>query len=224
MTTEIRAVVFDFDGLVLDTEMPVYASWCEVFEAHGAAPPTIKEWSATIGTADAIDMFAWLVERADRPVDAAATDEIRRSRRDALLAREQIRPGVVSWLAEADDAGIGLAIASSSPAEWVAEHLGRIGLQDRFAFVATAGATLRAKPAPDTYLEACARLGVTPDDALAVEDSPHGIAAAKTAGLRCVTVPNMLTETLDLSAADLRLVSLAESTLAEVFERLGAAG
>lgn len=223
MSIEIRAVVFDFDGLVLDTEMPVYASWCAVFEAHGASPPTIEEWSATIGTADAIDMYAWLAERADRPVDAAAMDEIRRGRRDALLAQEHTRPGVVSWLAEADDAGIGLAIASSSPGEWVAEHLGRIGLQDRFAFVVTAGGTLRAKPAPDTYLEACARLGVLPADALAVEDSPHGIAAAKDAGLRCVTVPNALTETLDLSAADLRLGSLADSTLAEVFQRLGAA-
>jgi len=224
MSSEFRAVVFDFDGLVLDTEVPVYASWCAAFEAHGAAPPTIEEWSATIGTADAVDMHAWLVERADGPVDTATMDDIRRSHRDALLAQEQTRPGIVSWLTEADDAGLGLAIASSSPLEWVAEHLGRIGLQDRFAFVVTAGPTLRAKPAPDTYLEACARLGVAPADALAVEDSPHGIAAAKAAGLRCVTVPNALTETLDLSAADLRLVSLADSTLAEVFQRLGAAG
>jgi HAD superfamily hydrolase (TIGR01509 family) len=221
MTIEVRAVVFDFDGLVLDTEVPVYASWCAACEAHGVSPPTVAEWSATIGTADALDMHAWLVERADGPVDAAAMDVVRRGHRDALLAQEDTRPGVVSWLAEADDAGIGLAIASSSPREWVVEHLGRIGLADRFAFVVTADATLRPKPAPDTYLEACARLGVAPADALAVEDSPHGIAAAKAAGLRCVTVPNALTETLDLSAADLRLGSLADCTLAEVFQRLG---
>lgn len=221
MSTDIRAVVFDFDGLVLDTEVPVYASWCAAFEAHGASPPTIEEWSATIGTADALDVHAWLVERADRPVDEAAMDEIRRGRRDALLAQEETRPGVIGWLDEANEAGLGLAIASSSPAEWVAEHLGRLGLVERFAYVVTAGGTVRAKPAPDTYLEACARLGVVPAHALAVEDSPHGIAAAKAAGLRCVTVPNALTETLDLSAADLRLASLADCTLAEVFQRLG---
>jgi HAD superfamily hydrolase (TIGR01509 family) len=220
VNTEIRAVVFDFDGLVLDTEVPVYASWCAAFEAHGASPPTIEEWSATIGTADAVDMHAWLVERADRPVDRAAMDEIRRARRDALLAREVARPGVVAWLAEADDAGIALAIASSSPADWVAEHLARLGLSERFAFVVTAGGTVRGKPAPDTYVEACTRLDVAAANALAVEDSPHGIAAAKTAGLRCVAVPNALTETLDLSAADLRLGSLADCTLAEVFQTL----
>jgi len=224
VNTEIRAVVFDFDGLVLDTEVPVYASWCAAFEAHGASPPTIEEWSATIGTADELDVHAWLVERADRPVDRAAMDEVRRARRDALLAREDVRPGVMAWLAEADDAGLALAIASSSPAEWVAEHLGRLGLGERFVFVVTAGGTVRGKPAPDTYLEACARLGVAARDALAVEDSPHGIAAAKAAGLCCVAVPNALTEMLDLSAADLRLGSLADCTLADVLHRLGGGG
>jgi len=221
MTMQIQAVVFDFDGLVLDTEVPVYASWCAAFEAHGAVPPTIEEWSATIGTADAVDMHAWLLDRAELPVDKDAMDESRRVHRDSLLALEDARPGVVEWLAEADAAGLGLAIASSSPADWVEEHLGRIGLRDRFAFVVTADGALRAKPEPDTYLEACVRLGVEPGAALAVEDSPNGIAAAKAAGLRCVTVPNAMTETLDVSAADLRLASLADATIAEVVARLG---
>ena len=76
------------------------------------------------------------------------------------------------------------------------------------------------KPAPDTYLEACARLRVEPRHALGVEDSPNGIAAAKAAGLRCVSVPNEMTATLDLSAADLHLASLADCTLAEAVARL----
>jgi HAD superfamily hydrolase (TIGR01509 family) len=220
VTIDIRAVVFDFDGLVLDTEVPVYASWCAAFEAHGAPPPTIEEWSAEIGTDGAIDMHAWLIERADRPVDLDAMNDSRRAHRDALMAREVARPGVLSWLGEADHAGIGLAIASSSPADWVEEHLGRLGLRQRFAFVVTAGGGLRAKPEPDTYLEACARLGVEPRNALAVEDSPNGIAAAKAAGLRSVTVPNDITALLDLSAADIRLASLADCTLAEVIQQL----
>ena len=220
MTTRIHAVVFDFDGLVLDTEVPVYAAWCAVFEAHGAAPPTIEEWSAEIGTVGAIDLHAWLVERAAGPVDVDVVNESRRTHRDALLAQEQVRPGVLEWLAEADAAGLGVAIASSSPADWVEEHLGRLELRERFAFVVTAGGAIRAKPAPDTYLEACARLGVEPALALAVEDSPNGIAAARTAGLRCVAVPNEITATLDLSAAHLRLSSLADCTLADALARL----
>jgi HAD superfamily hydrolase (TIGR01509 family) len=220
LTVGVRAVVFDFDGLVLDTEVPVYASWCAAFDAHGAAPPTIDEWSAEIGTSGGIDLESWLIERADRPVDIDAMHTARRAHRDELLDREQVRAGVEAWIDEAEAAGLGVAIASSSPSEWVIEHLERLALRHRFTHVVTADGALRAKPAPDTYLEACARLGVGPADALAVEDSPNGIAAAKAAGLRCVTVPNAITEVLDLSEADLRLPSLADYTLAEVLAQL----
>jgi HAD superfamily hydrolase (TIGR01509 family) len=218
---EIRAVVFDFDGLVLDTEVPVYASWCAAFDAHGAEPPTIDEWSVEIGTAGGLDLEAWLVERATRSVDVDAMHLARRAHRDELLDRETVRAGVEAWIDEAEATGLGVAIASSSPSEWVIEHLDRLALRHRFTHVVTAGGDLRAKPAPDTYLEACARLGVGPGDALAVEDSPNGIAAAKAAGLTCVTVPNAITEVLDLSAADLRLNSLADRTLADVLTQLG---
>ncbi len=224
MTAGIEAVVFDFDGLVLDTEVPVYASWCAAFEAHGATPPTVEEWSVTIGTADSVDMHAWLAERASLPIDRDAMDVARRAHRDTLLETEQVRPGVVEWLTEAEAASLGLAIASSSPDDWVEGHLARLGLRERFAFVVTAGDTYRGKPAPDTYVEACARLGVEPRHALAVEDSPNGITAAKAAGLRCIGVPNEMTATLDLSAADLLLRSLADCTIADAVARLRPVG
>jgi HAD superfamily hydrolase (TIGR01509 family) len=216
----IRAVVFDFDGLILDTELPIFAAWCALFEDHGARPPTIEEWAAEIGTVNGLDLAGLLVERATIPVDLDEADVWRRAHRDLLLAEELARPGVERWLAEAEAAGMGLAIASSSPADWVLPLLERIGLHGRFRCVVNAEGPLRAKPAPDVYLDACARLGVDPSHALAVEDSPNGIAAAKAAGLRCVAVPHELTETLDLTAADLRLGSLAECTLAEAIARL----
>jgi beta-phosphoglucomutase-like phosphatase (HAD superfamily) len=114
------------------------------------------------------------------------------------------------------------AIASSSELEWVVSHLDRLGLRDAFASVACHGPELRAKPDPDTYLAACAALGVEPAAALAVEDSPHGIRAARAAGLRVVAVPNDVTARLDLSAADLRLPSLAACTLGDAIARLDA--
>jgi HAD superfamily hydrolase (TIGR01509 family) len=218
---EIHALVFDFDGLILDTELPIYAAWCALFEDHGAYPPTIEEWAAEIGTVGGLDLHGMLVERAARPVDLTEADVWRRGHRDLLLAEQQARPGVEDWLADADAAGLGIGIASSSEAEWVLPLLERIGLHARFRYVVNAGGALRPKPAPDVYLEACARLGVDPAHALAIEDSPNGIAAAKAAGLCCVAVPHLLTETLDLSAADLRLASLAECSLAEAVERLG---
>ena len=212
----IEAVVFDFDGLILDTEGPVFTAWQEEFEAHGCPPLTLEEWAAEIGTAGGLDLVDLIRTRATRPFDEAAMHDRRRVRRDVLLAGETTRPGVEAWLDEADALGLTLAIASSSPIEWVEEHLARLGLRSRFACVSCYSDGVAAKPAPDTYLAACVALGVAPAAALALEDSPHGVAAAKAAGLRCVAVPNAITAGLDLSGADLFLSSLADASLRAV--------
>jgi HAD superfamily hydrolase (TIGR01509 family) len=216
----IQALVFDFDGLILDTEGPVFAAWCAAFEAHGCAL-TLDDWAAEIGTVQRLDLPALLHERATVPVDEDAMHAARRARRDQLLAAEGPRPGVLAWLDDADALGLRVAIASSSEYEWVDSHLRYLALRGRFAHLACYGDELAAKPAPDTYLAACRDLDVDPGDALAIEDSPNGIAAAKAAGLRCVAVPNPITERLDLSAADLLLTSLAERSLGDVMEDFG---
>ncbi len=216
----IRAVVFDFDGLILDTEGPVLTSWQEEFDAHGCPPLTIDEWAKEIGTVGGLDMVGLLRARATKPFDEDAMQERRRARRDELLAGEWVRPGVLEWLDDADALGLPCAIASSSEQHWVNPHLERLGLRDRFAYVACYGEGIDAKPAPDPYLVACAGLGVAPSDAIAVEDSPHGIAAAKRAGCFCVAVPHEITAQLDLSAADLQLPSLAALRLSELLTRL----
>ena len=222
MSSRIDAVVFDFDGLVLDTELPVYAGWQSAFEAHGCPPLTSEFWSTLIGTdTDDAELIELLLAGAQVPVDLDAMHVARRGVRDELLAAETVLPGVLEWIDEADAAGLGVAIASSSPFEWVIGHLDRLGLRARFAHISCAGDLLPGKPAPDTYIGACAALGIEPARALAVEDSPNGIAAAKAAGLLCVTVPNPLTAPLDLSAADLRLDSLADCSLHEAIERIG---
>jgi HAD superfamily hydrolase (TIGR01509 family) len=212
----IRALVFDFDGLILDTEGPVFTAWQEEFAVHGCAPLTIDEWSAEIGTVGGLDLVGLIRSRATRPFDEEVMQERRRIRRDELLATEAALPGVHAWLDEADQLGLALAIASSSPRDWVEPHLERLGLRERFAYVACFGDGLAGKPAPDTYLAACAAIGVEPGAAIAIEDSPHGVSAAKAAGLWCVAVPHAITARLDLSHADLRLKSLAETTLGEV--------
>jgi HAD superfamily hydrolase (TIGR01509 family) len=217
----VDAVVFDFDGLMLDTEVPVYAAWCATFESYGAVPPTLEEWGAYIGTdSDDRELLELLVTTASVPVDVDEMHARRRAHRDALLAAVAVLPGVSAWIDEAIAAGLGIAIASSSPDHWVLGHLDRLGLRRHFDHVMCAGKDRAAKPEPDTYLAACAALGVEPQRALAVEDSAHGITAAKSAGLLCVVVPNSLTKSLDLSAADLRLDSLANCSLQEAVWRM----
>ena len=99
-------------------------------------------------------------------------------------------------------------------------QLEKLGLLSRFAHVACFGGALAGKPAPDLYLAACGALDVEPHTAIAIEDSQHGISAAKAAGLWCIAVPNAVTEGLDLSHADLRLRSLADTTLRDVLTRI----
>jgi HAD superfamily hydrolase (TIGR01509 family) len=218
--TDIRAVVFDFDGLILDTEMPIYLGWRDEFLLHGAEPLTLDDWAAEIGTAHGLDVLALLRERATQPVDVDALQTRRKARRDEMIALEIVRPGVEAWLDEAEARGLQLAVASSSSRKWVESHLERLGLRKRFAHVASRGPGVAPKPAPDTYLEACSALGVEPRAALAVEDSPNGAYAAKAAGLWCVVVPHVITEGLDLSHADVRVDSLASVTIQDVVARL----
>jgi HAD superfamily hydrolase (TIGR01509 family) len=216
----IDAIVFDFDGLILETEMPSYLSWRELFERFGCQL-TEDEHVGTIGTH--FDRLQLLRERAT--VTLPTDDELRAiklRRHHELLAEIEVLPGVLDWLDAADRRGLPLAIASSSPDDWVIDHLERIDLRHRFRAVICCGDDLPRKPEPDAYLAACDALAVEPSRALAVEDSANGIAAAKTAGLWCVAVPNPLTRRLDLGAADVQVASLAEITLDEVLERLTA--
>ena len=211
-----RAVVFDFDGLILDTETPAFTAWREAFAAYGCPPLTVDEWGAEVGTVGGLDTAALLQARATRPVDLDAMHEVRRQRRDELMAREVARPGVHEWLDAADAHGLALAIASSSSPEWVGAHLARIRLRERFAHVECFGNGNAAKPAPDLYPAACRALDVAPGDAVAIEDSPHGVTAAKRAGLFCIAVPNAITAQLDLSHADIVAPSLSAISLRDV--------
>jgi HAD superfamily hydrolase (TIGR01509 family) len=175
----VRALLFDFDGLVIDTEGPSYRAWAEVYDRHGHELP-LETWSA------------------------------------AVCEVEELRPGVAELLDEADRRGIPAAIVTSASDWWIEHHLVGRGLLDRFAAVIAAnGDRTRAKPLPTLYREALELLDVAAGEAVAFEDSPNGIAAAKAAGIYCVAVPNGVTGTLDLSAADRVVGSLLEFDLEE---------
>ncbi|MGH9125596.1 MAG: HAD family hydrolase [Acidimicrobiales bacterium] len=206
--------MLDFDGTILDTEQPVYQSWAELWQAHDLEVPR-SQWQAIIGTDGVFDPWRELQRAVGRDLDPALLEQ-RRQRRDELQASYLPREGVLEWLAEAERLGVPVAVASSSPVEWVERHLDRLGLVRHFEALVCCDGVVPAKPDPTSYREACRRLGADPALSVAVEDSPHGVQAAVTAGLFTVAVPHGLTADLDLSRADLVVASLGELTLAEV--------
>ncbi|HEY1420208.1 MAG TPA: HAD-IA family hydrolase [Candidatus Dormibacteraeota bacterium] len=215
----IRAIVFDFDGLILDTEGPVYRSWVEVYEAHGEELP-FERWIEIVGSTTAVFHPQHHLEaRLGRPLPKDVLDRRIRRRTELVLAQD-ILPGVLHLIDGACAAGLRLGVASSSTSDWVTSHLERLGILDRFECIRCRDQVSMAKPAPDLYLAVLACLRVVADEAFAIEDSPHGIAAAKAAGLRCVAIPNPITAGLDLSRADLVIASLADVTLATLIETL----
>jgi HAD superfamily hydrolase (TIGR01509 family) len=211
----VRGLVFDFDGLIVDSERPVYRAWAEVYERFGEHL-SLDLWKTVIGHGPhAFDPVAELGRRLGRDLDAEALRAQYRARQLELMAAEEVLPGVREWRDEAAAMGVRLGVASNSRLAWVGGNLERLGL-DGWDCIRTFDDVDRAKPEPDVYLAVVACLGLAPPEVVAVEDSSSGVASAKAAGLFCVAVPGPLTADADYSAADLVLGSLADRTFAEV--------
>jgi HAD superfamily hydrolase (TIGR01509 family) len=216
----IRAVVFDFDGLILDTEVPEFQAWQEIYGVHGCELP-LAVWATGIGTSsDVFNPYAYLEAQLGQAVDREAIQLQRRQRYRELCKGQAVLPGIREYIAEAKRLGLRLGVASSSSREWVVGNLTELGLSPYFDCIRCSDDVPRVKPDPALYQCVIDTLGVLPHEAVALEDSPNGIAAAKRAGLFCVAVPNLLTCQLALEQADLQLRSLAELPLQQLLEHL----
>lgn len=217
----IKALIFDFDGLILDTEMPDYDSWQAVFARYGKSLP-IEKWGQIVGGTGASDFdpHTYLEKLIDKSLDR---DEIWISRRQHYLesvSQQPILPGVVDYLDQAQVAEIKLAVASSSPENWVSGHLTRLGLTNRFDTIKTADDVTKTKPDPELFLSVLSELKIQADEAIVFEDSPNGVLAAAGARIACVVIPNPLTSQLKFEKASLQLGSLIELSLSELIEKL----
>lgn len=219
----IAAILFDFDGTLLDTETTIYEVWCELFERHGATLDRAL-WQTTLGTHGALDPIAHLVDLLGRELPR---EELRRETREQMMHRcgeLPLLPGAAERLAEARALGLRTAVASSSTVRWVTGWLDHHGLQEAFDGLSCRDHVERVKPAPDIFLRAAELLGVVPAECLVFEDSPNGATAAVSAGMRCVTIPSPLTSGLGFPPTDLVLGSLAEMSLGEILDRVDPRG
>jgi HAD superfamily hydrolase (TIGR01509 family) len=213
----IRALVFDFDGLILDTETPLIDAYAEVHLRHGVAFDR-GLFLRSVGHADyAFDPWHGFSQHSDR----AALELERRAAKEEIMLRQPVLPGIREMLEEARAAGVHVGLASNSPHSWVDTHLTRLGLFDHFQFIACREDAPSPKPEPDLYRLVLNRFGLRGHEAIAFEDSHAGSLAAKRANLWAVAIPNESTAHHDFDHVDLKATSLAEFTLAELSRKFG---
>ncbi|WP_282940260.1 HAD family hydrolase [Paenibacillus sp. RC67] len=215
----IKAVVFDFDGLIIDTETVWYESYKEVFETYHLE----FHWELfvkCVGTDDSV-----LNQYIDEKVAGMqiGRDDIKRQAKDLHTVKMKaipMRDGVRDYLNDARSMGLKIGLASSSSREWVEFFLNKLHIKEYFEVISTGDQVERVKPDPALYLRTLEHLDVAADESVAFEDSANGAKAATRAGLKCVIVPNELTQFLTFEKYDLRISSMSEMSLEQVIQRL----
>lgn len=220
--TKIKALIFDFDGLILDTETPEFDVLHEIYTEYDAELSTEK-WGQIIGGSGAVtfDPLADLENLTARKIPRKPLLDKWRTQADALIEANPILPGVMDILDEAQHRGLKMAVASSSPHKWVDTHLQRLGLFDRFEHIICSDDVSCTKPSPELFLLALSKLNVRAKQAVVFEDSPNGVKAANAAGIPVVAVPNPITSQLFFSGEYLHLDSLAQFSMTEFAPLIG---
>jgi HAD superfamily hydrolase (TIGR01509 family) len=219
---ELGAIILDFDGLIVDTETPIYEAWRAAYRRRGHELQ-LDEWQHSLGTFRGFDACGRLSELVGEALDRDALEEEVRGPYLETCEAQPLLPGVVGLVEEARRLGLGTAVASSATRGWVLGWLGKHGIKDLFDSVSGREDVEKVKPAPDLFLLAAQRLQVAPPSCIVFEDSPNGIRAARAAGMRCVAVPNEVTRRLELGGPDLVMGSAGELPLREVARRVGLA-
>ena len=217
----LKAMIFDFDGLILDTETPEYNALNEIYAEYGLKLP-ITTYGLAVGSQynQAYEPVEDLQKLTGRNLDADSFWEKVNRRRMEVIDQNQALPGVEDILREGHARGLKLAVASSSPHSWADKHLKRLNLFQFFDVIVCQDDVLHIKPEPDLFLAALSALHIRADEAVIFEDSPNGVIAARRAGIRVIAIPNPITEHLSIEGETMRFRSLADVSLSELISKL----
>lgn len=208
----IKAIVFDFDGVILDSERLMYLVMQNMFARYNVDLP-LSLWSQDIGTQDGFDAIKYLEQNTHTEIDRKEFLEKRDQLFNTLVDQEEVLPGVRSVLRQARDLGLRIGLATSSKGDWPRRHLKRFGLTDYFQSIKSWDDVVRVKPDPELYIQSLKSLQVQPKEAIAIEDSFNGSLAAKKAGMYCIVVPNAVTKQMPFGHVDGCFQSLQDVSL-----------
>jgi putative hydrolase of the HAD superfamily len=213
----IKAIVFDFDGTLMDTESCAYDAFSGIYAEYGQKL-ALDAWAVGIGTHGAFDPYADLEKLVGHSLDHEEVKARFEASHTANIAQVTLRPGVLDRLEEARRLGLLIGLASSSDRAWIERHLEQQGIRYYFEVIRSSDDVEIVKPDPALYRLAVEALGVRADEAIAIEDSVNGLRAAKAAGLYSLVVPNPLTAKMDFSLADLIVDSLEDRSFEDIIQ------
>ena len=212
----MKAIIFDFDGTIIDTETAWYTVFRDAYKTYGV-DLSLETYSQCLGTSlHAFNPYTYLTTHCNISLDLDAFRESIQQSHTKLMEKEALRPGILKLLQAAQKAGLKIGLASSSHREWVDKFVNSLELGEYFNCYCTADTVKNVKPDPELYLQALHQLGVNASEAIAIEDSPNGARAAVTAGLHTLVIKNTITKQLPFSKGHHTIESLEEYELQEL--------
>ena len=208
-----KAIIFDFDGTIIDTETAWYITFRGAYKKHGIHL-TLEQYSQCLGTSlHAFNPYTYLRTHHNLPIDLEEFKQSVQQQHTEMMIKEGIRPGILKLLESAKALGLKIGLASSSERAWIDKFVKLHGIEDYFECYCTADTVQKVKPDPELYLQALEKLGVEASEAIAIEDSPNGARAAVAAGIPTVVIKNEITKQLPFGDGHYTIDSLEEHEL-----------
>ena len=214
----IKAIIFDFDGTIIDTETAWYVVFKNAYQQYGV-DLSLETYSQCLGTnLESFNPYTYLTTHHNISIDLEEFQKSIQNNYAKLIEKEEVRPGILNLLQEAKEAGLKIGLASSSHREWIDKFVNLLGLEGYFECYCTADTVKNVKPDPELYLQALEQLGVQAHEAIAIEDSPNGARAAVAAGLHTIVIKNTITKHLPFSKGHHTIESLEHYAIQDLID------